>query len=816
MNRFGHFFNDPRFSDRIICLTLSPAASPASSSSYDFKWVFDSKLKQDASCPMTIPDSHEQKSQPYPWEKGASVGSSHDKEGSYGEKQAMSSPGHSSFSPPAPGSSQPRSMAMDAVPLDEDSSDEGSTEPQEMDEDDLLDDSPRSSGLASPAGQAFQPMHYDSLTSTISTVAPPKPHRRKSAPARMKFSGPVIKKLHVSSLLLASESRFFAALLTNGMRETAQKQIEFQVVDLAEAERVEAILRFLYSNVLPDSWGINELMSALLLCDRLGIDSALSACCSALQQHLSVETCSSFLHLPETLTHSEPCRNLITTSNKYIANEFRDFENLWLSDRFLSLSSRAICAVLKSDDLHVRSEQTVYQAARRWMQHQIETTTAACSNNVNKEQALQADESNTSKSESHKPTKKERSNSDPGAWMSNRPAMASGGDSQAEKCASAFPCLSCRSVLAPAALNVLRCVRLPLCSADFLQDVVRLDQTFLCLDPPRAAVSSFSTASSFSSLSSPSRSSSVAPVFSDRLPPAACPALPPPLESSVRADEPLRAVLLERYLEAREWQGLSFRRRNKLHPPAAAPHHPFIREPGAISSPQQSSRTTSSTEQKDNSSASEVGSASSSGSSRQKRFTKRSGHGTQTSSYALNGASEPSSLSSLMKGGCNGVSSYGTGFAHAYLSSGGWKVLTWRLADVANMPEGQYIFSPSFPVDGYWFRLQAGRIKWERSDGYAFALFLSLDLPASGLSCDQGFFVTTESQFSIKNWQTQQYEPTHLPSSDTFYTGVCELGYFDVLKKSWSELMSGDFPLIDQSGAMELTVKVRLTEHKSG
>jgi hypothetical protein len=51
---------------------------------------------------------------------------------------------------------------------------------------------------------------------------------------------------------------------------------------------------------------------------------------------------------------------------------------------------------------------------------------------------------------------------------------------------------------------------------------------------------------------------------------------------------------------------------------------------------------------------------------------------------------------------------------------------TWRLEQVSKMVEGRYMFSPSFYLDGYWFRLQAGRIRWERADGYAFALFLSL------------------------------------------------------------------------------------------
>lgn len=123
------------------------------------------------------------------------------------------------------------------------------------------------------------------------------------------------------------------------------------------------------------------------------------------------------------------------------------------------------------------------------------------------------------------------------------------------------------------------------------------------------------------------------------------------------------------------------------------------------------------------------------------------------------------------------------------------------------MQEGKYIFSPSFFVDGYWFRLQCGKIRWERADGYAFALFLSLDLAQTGLAQERGFFVQTESQFLVRNNNTGQFEPTHLPSFDTFTSGVCELGYFDVFKKSWPELLTS--PLV-QNDELHLSVRVKL------
>ena len=41
--------------------------------------------------------------------------------------------------------------------------------------------------------------------------------------------GVVLRRLHVSSILLASDSRFFKAMLSNGMMESQSKEIQLEV-----------------------------------------------------------------------------------------------------------------------------------------------------------------------------------------------------------------------------------------------------------------------------------------------------------------------------------------------------------------------------------------------------------------------------------------------------------------------------------------------------------------------------------------------------------------------------------------------------------
>ena len=39
-------------------------------------------------------------------------------------------------------------------------------------------------------------------------------------------------------------------------------------------------------------------------------------------------------------------------------------------------------------------------------------------------------------------------------------------------------------------------------------------------------------------------------------------------------------------------------------------------------------------------------------------------------------------------------------------------VRAMQVENVSKLIEGRYVFSPSFFIDGYWMRLQAGRIRW--------------------------------------------------------------------------------------------------------
>jgi hypothetical protein len=73
----------------------------------------------------------------------------------------------------------------------------------------------------------------------------------------------------------------------------------------------------------------------------------------------------------------------------------------------------------------------------------------------------------------------------------------------------------------------------------------------------------------------------------------------------------------------------------------------------------------------------------------------------------------------------------------------------WALQNVSKIMMGETIYSRSFYVDGYYFRLMARRPTHEVSETDAFGLFLSLDLKMSGLQTDSKFFLQSKSEFLV-------------------------------------------------------------------
>lgn len=136
-----------------------------------------------------------------------------------------------------------------------------------------------------------------------------------------------LRRLHVNAMLLASESRFFRALLSNGMKETEQKEIRLVVADENEASRVCALLKLLYTNEIdmPESkrTSATDLLALLLQADKLGIDSAIVRVSDLLCKCMTVETAAAFLDLPESIISTDSYRAVLKCCTDLLVEQFQ-------------------------------------------------------------------------------------------------------------------------------------------------------------------------------------------------------------------------------------------------------------------------------------------------------------------------------------------------------------------------------------------------------------------------------------------------------------------------------------------------------------
>jgi len=542
----------------------------------------------------------------------------------------------------------------------------------------------------------------------------------------------VVKKLHVSSVVLSCASRFFAASFASGMSESKEKEFHFQVKDREEAERMENIIRFMYSGKWPSHWQSKENLEALLLCDQLKMDSALSLCCAALEQGLDPETYRVLVQLPAELMQHDAGQKLLAACDQFFVEQFKDFEVIWPTERFLSLSPKDVVNVLQSDEIRVNSENTVYQAAKTWIMRYTERLTEACRKECReskqKEQKCGPSESKSSTSATFQP----------------------------KDCSSLHPCPPCLASLASVAISVLQCLRLPLCSASFLRDVVMHDRTF-----------------AFEHL----------PVYG------------PSVAASMQAHalpviDSVYELFAHLYVESRAWQEFPgeirfFRPRTTQYDvrlletlsSSAEAYVSFFRDlRQQVYDRQQALRQ---------------------GDNKAYQLPRRFGNRKDIPSGIVD-------VESIAFG--DGMVSEGVGVAKSYLSSS-WKVMQWRFPDVMGMESNTLYFSPSWSVDGYVYRLRAGLAPSlnARRDRF-FTLELLLDAEATGFSRRHRFSIRTAFNFIIRAVQHRKVIPLNVQTvkfdDTTRYHGTKDLYSAPI-----SRLAHGGF--LNDLGGVEIWVRVQ-------
>lgn len=126
---------------------------------------------------------------------------------------------------------------------------------------------------------------------------------------------------------------------------------------------MEALINFAYSGRITLT---NENVQSIMIgASFFALHKVKDVCAEFLQTRFHPHNVLGIRHFADTLS----CAILLEQANKYIQHYFQEVS---LADEYLNLSICDLKELVTSDELHVTSEQQVFEAVLRWVKHDEE------------------------------------------------------------------------------------------------------------------------------------------------------------------------------------------------------------------------------------------------------------------------------------------------------------------------------------------------------------------------------------------------------------------------------------------------------------
>lgn len=161
-------------------------------------------------------------------------------------------------------------------------------------------------------------------------------------------------------VVLAATIPYFRAMFTAEMAECQQKEVHLQEFD---GDTLEQLIAFAYTGrVRITSANVQSMMQAS---NFLQLSSIVDECCRFLQCRLQSQNVLGIRSFAIALG----CISLVLSTDRYLHKHFMQVS---LGEEYLALTIDELCSILNRDELFVESEEQIFEAAIRWLQHSPE------------------------------------------------------------------------------------------------------------------------------------------------------------------------------------------------------------------------------------------------------------------------------------------------------------------------------------------------------------------------------------------------------------------------------------------------------------
>lgn len=168
------------------------------------------------------------------------------------------------------------------------------------------------------------------------------------------------RKIFAHRVILSACSPYFHAMFTGELAESRQTEVTIRDID---ENAMELLIDFCYtSNITVEESNVQTLLPAACLLQLAEIQDV---CCEFLKRQLDPSNCLGIRAFAD--THA--CRDLLRIADKFTQHNFQEVME---SEEFLLLPINQLVDIISSDELNVRSEEQVYNAAMAWIKYTIQ------------------------------------------------------------------------------------------------------------------------------------------------------------------------------------------------------------------------------------------------------------------------------------------------------------------------------------------------------------------------------------------------------------------------------------------------------------